>query len=54
MATVHGVQAGSDLSNTTVTWIAATATALLVFAVALPLPDPRWSTPGGGVTLLPG
>jgi predicted ferric reductase len=32
MATVHGVQAGSDLSNTLITWIGATATTLLVFA----------------------
>lgn len=32
MATIHGVQAGTDLSSSIVTWIAASATALVVFA----------------------
>jgi len=34
MATVHGIQAGSDLSNTVVAWVGVTSTALLTFAVA--------------------
>ena len=33
MATVHAVQAGTDLANTIVTWTALSATALLTFAV---------------------
>lgn len=33
MATIHGLQAGTDLSNTIVTWIGWSATALLIFAI---------------------
>ena len=33
MATIHGVQAGSDLGNTLVVWLGSTAAALLTFAI---------------------
>lgn len=48
MATIHGLQAGTDRSNTIVTWIGGSAAAMVVFAVVYRLTAKRGRAVAGG------